>query len=400
MTDAMKLSRRRALKLGAGLGVTFLVAPAFAASAAARHKLVVIVCRGAMDGLSVSPPIADPNYASLRGSIAIPPEVALKLDSDFALHPKLAAIYALAQAGQARIAPAVAIPQRTRSHFEAQDLLENGGDQLYAATTGWLNRALSALAPGSAITALSVGAQEPLILRGPVEIQSWSPGGRVTQNMERISAILQDLYAPDPLLSRAFASGLQTEAMAENLSTGLLPQGPGAQQRMTNAIAQTTAKFLAEDGGPSIAVVSLDGYDTHANQGAATGQLANHLKNLDDMVDNLHQGLGPSWSDTVLVAVTEFGRTARINGTGGTDHGTASTMILAGGALKQGGIIGDWPTLADASLFENRDVAPTLDVRQVFKGVLGAHLGIESRALDTVVFPGSSGVRAVDGLIA
>jgi uncharacterized protein (DUF1501 family) len=400
MSEETKLSRRRALELGACLGVTFLAAPALAATSANKRKLVVIVCRGAMDGLSVAPPVADPNYATLRRAIAIPADAALKLDGDFALHPKLPAIYALIQQGQARIAPAVAIPERIRSHFEAQDLLESGGDRLYATATGWLNRALSAQTQGGAITALSVGAQEPLILRGPEEIQSWSPGGRVTQDMERISMILQDLYASDPLLSRTFASGMQTEAMAEDMSAGMLPQGAGAPQRLVAAVAATTAKFLTKDGGPSIAVISLDGYDTHANQGAANGQLANHLKTLDDVVDGLHQGLGAAWSDTIVIAVTEFGRTARINGTGGTDHGTASTMILAGGALKRGGIVGDWPTLADSALFENRDLAPTLDVRQVFKSVLGAHLGIDARALNTTVFPGSEGARALDNLVA
>jgi uncharacterized protein (DUF1501 family) len=162
----------------------------------------------------------------------------------------------------------------------------------------------------------------------------------------------------------------------------------------------TTAKFLTRDGGPSIAVLSLDGYDTHANQGGVNGQLANHLKNLDDVVNGLHDGLGENWSNTAIIAVTEFGRTAHINGTGGTDHGTASTMILAGGALRQGGIVGDWPTLADAKLFENRDLAPTLDVRQVFKGVLRDHMGVDASDLDGTVFPDSGGARALNGLIA
>ena len=396
MTNETHFSRRAALRFGASLGVTFLAAPAFAALPQNRRKFVVIICRGAMDGLSVSPPISDPNYAALRGPIAIPADQALRLDADFALHPKLAAIHALAQAGQARIAPAVAIPERIRSHFEAQDLLESGGDHLYGTTTGWLTRALAV--QGGAITALSVGAQEPLILRGPVSIQSWSPGGKVTQDMERIATVLMDLYAPDPLLSRAFASGMQTEAMAESFDGDQLAKVQA--QRAAHDFAVTTAKFLTQDGGPSIAVVSLDGYDTHANQGAVNGQLANHLKNLDDAVDGLHEGLGSAWSETVVIAVTEFGRTARINGTGGTDHGTASTMILAGGALKPGGIVGDWPTLAEAKLFEDRDLAPTLDVRQVFKGILREHVGIEARALDERVFPESVRAPALRGLIA
>jgi uncharacterized protein (DUF1501 family) len=400
MSKQPNLSRRVALKYGAGIGVTFLASPVFAALPQGGRKLVVIICRGAMDGLSVSPPVSDPNYAALRGQIAIPADAVLRLDGDFSLHPKLAAIHALAQSGEARIAPAVAIPQRIRSHFEAQDLLESGGNQLYGTATGWLNRALSVQAPGSRITALSVGAQEPLILRGPVEIQSWSPGGKVTQDMTRISGVLQDLYAPDHQLSQAFASGMHTEAMAENMGGAQMPSVAALSARAAHDYAVTTAKFLVQPGGPSIVVISLDGYDTHANQGAANGQLANHLKNLDDVIDGLHEGLGSAWSDTAIIAVTEFGRTARINGTGGTDHGTASTMILAGGALRRGGIVGDWPTLADASLFENRDLAPTLDVRQVFKGVLRDHMGIDARSLDTTVFPESGNAPAVDGLIA
>ena len=382
------------------MGVTFLAAPALAALPEAKHKLVVIICRGAMDGLSVSPPLSDANYVGLRGQIAISPDAALKLDADFGLHPKLAAIHQLALNRQARIAPAVAIPERIRSHFEAQDLLESGGAHLYGATTGWLNRALAAQAPGSAITALSVGTQAPLVLRGPVEIQSWSPGGKVTQDMERIASVLHDLYASDPLLARAFASGMQTEAMAEQFDdSGTLK--PAAQlQRAAHDYAVTTAKFLTKAGGPSIAVVSLDGYDTHANQGGVNGQLANHLKTLDDVVAGLHDGLDTAWSNTLVVAVTEFGRTARINGTGGTDHGTASTMILAGGALKSGGIVGDWPTLADVKLFENRDLAPTLDVRQVFKGILREHMGLDARALDTAVFPESANAPALGNLVA
>ena len=165
--SSLILSRRSLLSLGAGFGLTYLAAPALAAASGAERKLVVIVCRGAMDGLSVSPPIGDRNYAGLRGAIAISADQALKLDGDFGLHPKLATIYGLAQTGQARIVPAAAIPQRIRSHFEAQDLLESGGEQLYGATTGWLNRALTAMTPDRRVTAISIGAQKPLVLRGP-----------------------------------------------------------------------------------------------------------------------------------------------------------------------------------------------------------------------------------------
>lgn len=384
----------RRAALASGLAVSFLATSVLAEPALARRKLVVIICRGAMDGLSLAPPIGDPDYAVLRGPIAIPADQALRLDDTFALHPKLANLHRLAKAGQARIAPAGAIPERIRSHFEAQDLLETGGGRLYAVTTGWLNRALQAAPRTRSLTALSIGAQEPLILHGPVQAQSWSPGGRMSAETDRVAGVLQDLYASDPLLGPALASGLQTEAMAQSM-TG------GAAMKPTDvaAFASTAAKFLTAEGGPSIAVLSLDGFDTHAGQGAAEGQLANRLNTLDQVIAGLQTGMGPAWSDTVVLAATEFGRTARINGTGGTDHGTASALVLAGGALKPGGIVGDWPTLAQDRLFENRDLAPTLDIRAVFKGVLADHLGLDRRALEGAVFPDSAAARPAAGLI-
>jgi uncharacterized protein (DUF1501 family) len=388
------LSRRGLLTAGAGLSLTLIAAPALAALAEGRSKLVVIVCRGAMDGLSASPPIGDPDYPGLRGSIAIPPDQTLALDSHFGLHPKLVTVAALAAAGQARIAPAVAIPQRIRSHFEAQDLLESGGEQLYGAASGWLNRSLIAIAPDRKVTAISIGAQEPLILRGRAPVQSWSPGGRTTPDVARVAAALQDLYRSDPALGSALALGLQTESSAEGFNNG-----QALQERDARGLAVTAARFLTADGGPSVAVLSLDGFDTHAAQGAVNGQLANHLATLDQAIAGLKDGMGPAWANTVVIAVTEFGRTAHVNGTGGTDHGTASTMILAGGALKPGGIVGDWPTLQPAKLFENRDLAPTLDVRQVFKGVLRDHFGVEPSALETNVFPDSRAAPPLNNLV-
>ena len=387
-------SRRGVLSLCAGLGMTFLAAPVLADPLSARRKLVVIVCRGAMDGLSVSPPVGDPDYAALRGAIAIASDKVLKLDADFGLHPKLATVHALAQSGQARIAPAVAIPERIRSHFEAQDLLESGGARVYDVTTGWLNRALSAASRDGRVTAISVGPEEPLILRGPSPVQSWSPGGRQSADLGRITTTLQDLYKHDPILGPALASGLQTEATADTLNGGQTIVAKDAR-----ALAVTAGRFVASDGGPSIAVLQLDGFDTHAGQGAAEGQLANRLKALDDVVAGLRDGLGLAWGQTVVVTATEFGRTAHVNGTGGTDHGTASTLILAGGALKPGGIVGDWPTLQPARLFEARDLAPTLDVRQVFKGLLQDHMGMERAALDSRVFPGSRAAAPVANLV-
>ena len=388
------LSRRAALGLSAGLGVSLFGLGAEAAGLT-RRKLVVIVCRGAMDGLSVTTPYAEPDYYALRGEIAVPADQVLKLDAHFGLHPRLANLHALSQAGQARFAPATAIPQRIRSHFEAQDLLESGADRLYGATSGWLNRSLAALQAQHPTKALSIGAQEPLILRGPARADSWSPGGPMNPPSTRVASILMDLYAGDELLGPALAQGLATEQAANAMTM----DGAARRGGDPKAVAAAAARFLVDPQGPSLVALSLDGFDTHANQGADKGQLAYRLGALDDVLGALHEGLGERWSDTAVAVVTEFGRTARINGTKGTDHGTASTLILAGGALKPGGLIGDWPGLADNALFEHRDLAPTLDMRQVFKGLLIDHLGVDRRSVETAIFPDSARAPALRGLV-
>jgi uncharacterized protein (DUF1501 family) len=272
--------------------------------------------------------------------------------------------------------------------------LESGGEQLYGVTTGWLNRTLAAMTPDHRVRAISIGAQEPLVLRGPAAVDSWSPGGRDAGDLTRVKATLADLYQSDPVLGAALASGLATEAQAHAMT-----QGQPVQARDERGFAATAGKFLREENGPSIAVLSLDGFDTHAGQGAVNGQLATRLTALDNVIAGLREGLGPSWSQTVVIVVTEFGRTAHVNGTGGTDHGTASTLILAGGALKPGGIVGDWPTLQSARLFESRDLAPTLDVRKVFKSVLADHLGVDRRALETTIFPDSASAPPIASLV-
>jgi uncharacterized protein (DUF1501 family) len=347
-----------------------------------------------MDGCSLIAPVGDPNYAALRGPLALPADQVLKLDGTFGLHPKLAVLHGLVQSGEARLAPAAAIPERIRSHFEAQDLLESGGAKLYAATTGWMNRCLAAAGP-NALKAMSIGPQTPLILRGPVQAQSWSPGGAAPAISDRLITQLQDLYAGDPLLGPAFASGLRTESMV-----GMATGGAAPRLQDVKGFALAAAKILNAPGGPQMAVLSLDGFDTHARQGGVDGQLAQRFRNLDQVLDGLKTGLGPNWKKTVVVTAPEFGRTARVNGTEGLDHGTASAVVVAGGALKAGPIVGDWPTLAEPKLFEDRDLAPTLDVRSVFKAILIDHMGLDRRKVETAVFPDSAAAPPVSGLIA
>jgi uncharacterized protein (DUF1501 family) len=391
---ALNINRRHLLAAAsAGIGLAFAGRVAAQTSGPA-NKLVVVIARGAMDGLSVTVPYADPNYVPLRGGLAIaaPGEAsgALALSEGFGLHPALAGLHVLYGQGQMRFAPAVALPVRIRSHFDAQDVLENGGEGLRQQSDGWLNRAIVA-AGGTSLKGLSIGAQTPLILRGDAPVSGWAPGGLVRDG-DRIASLLQDLYVEDPMLGQNLARGLATEQLVSM---------EGGDQRLrrndVQGLGQAVARLMTGPQGADIVAVSLDGWDTHAGQRA---QLQTRLTGLDQLVTGLKDGLGDAWSRTAVVVATEFGRTARANGTQGTDHGTGSSLLLAGGAVKRGGPIGDWPTLADNRLFENRDLAPTLDIRSVFKGVLRDHMGLDRAALDARVFPGSA-VEAptMDGLV-
>jgi uncharacterized protein (DUF1501 family) len=412
-------SRRGLLATAAGFGLSLqlLAVPALAADGELnKKKVIVVICRGGMDGLSVAPPIGDGEYRGLRGGLALN-DTALPLDGTFALHPQLTAVHAMAKAGEARIAPAVATPDRARSHFEAQDVLETGAAGVYSTTSGWLNRTVETLSAHRKVDALSIGPTAPLILRGKVQTASWSPGRGVDAEA-RLPTLLQDLYRNDALLGPALARGLATETMAKDATAGLgggdsamMAQGggkggfkapvgaaPGAQQgrEAAKTLGASLAGFMREPGGPTVAAISLDGFDSHANQ---AGLLNQRLAYLDAVLDGVHTGLGPEWKNTVVLVATEFGRTARANGTGGTDHGTGSTALILGGALKAGGIVGDWPTLKQNALFENRDVAPSLDMRGLFKGVLAEHMGVDRAALDNAVFPSSAAVKPVMGLV-
>lgn len=407
-TAALNLSRRRLLSAGAGLALGLQMWGGEALAAQRGRKVVLVILRGAADGLSITPPLGDAAYVALRRELAITDD-ALNIDADFGLHPELKSVHRLLRAGQARIAPAIAMPAVGRSHFEAQDRLEAGtGDNV---NSGWLNRAIASLDGRSPLEALSVGPVAPLVLRGEVATASWSPG-RSVETEARLPMLLQDLYAGDPLLAPALARGLQTEVVAQANLARLEAEagqtlGPAGRTRPERALmgdsrdaagrlGAAVAGFMGEEAGADVVAISLDGFDTHANQ---AGALSRRLAYVDALLEGLHSGLGGAWRDTVVLVVTEFGRTARINGTLGTDHGTASTALVLGGALKPSGIIGDWPTLQAARLVENRDLAPTVDLRSLFKGVLADHMGVDRRALDATVFPDSVSAPPLAGLV-
>ena len=398
MNAPLNVSRRGMLATAAGFGLSLqlLAVPAIAAETALnKKKVIVVICRGGMDGLSVAPPIGDGEYHGLRGGLALTD--ALPLDGTFALHPQLTSVHAMAKAGEARIVPAVATPDRARSHFEAQDVLETGAAGVYSTTSGWLNRTVETLSAHRKIDAISIGPTAPLLLRGKAQTASWSPGRGVDAEA-RLPTLLQDLYRNDPLLGPALARGLATAGLAGPAQPGMMAAPPGAQQgrEAARTLGQSLAGFMREPNGPTVAAISLDGFDSHAGQ---AGLLTTRLAYLDAVLDGVHTGLGPEWKNTVVLVATEFGRTARANGTGGTDHGTGSTALILGGSLKPGGIVGDWPTLKAKALYENRDVAPTVDMRGLFKGVLADHMGVDRAALDSAIFPSSGAVKPVLGLV-
>lgn len=397
---------RRAIIGSAGALFAWSSIPAFARDNSGRDpRLVVIVLRGALDGLSAVAPVGDPDYVGLHGALALSmtgDRPALPLDSFFALNPGMPGFAKLFAAKQAAIVHAVATPYRERSHFDGQDVLESGMAGPGSVQSGWLNRALAALPARDRVAGrglekgLGVGAIPPLVIRGSAPVLGWTP-----QNMpaasDDVSMRLLDLYRnSDPVLGEALAAGLQTDRVAARQMAG--PRGTDNVAGMKQA-ADGAARLLSADDGPRIAALAFDGWDTHANEGGGNGRLAQLLSGLDGAIDAFRATLGPAWRDTVVIAVTEFGRTARINGTVGTDHGTGSVVFLAGGAVSGGRVICDWPGLAPPSLYEGRDLRPTTDLRAVIKGVLADHLGLGAGVLAATVFPDSASVRPKSGLI-
>jgi uncharacterized protein (DUF1501 family) len=361
-------------------------------SAHPGKRLVVIILRGAMDGLGAVAPLGDPDYAALRAGLALgtpaAPGGALPLDGRFWLHPAMAPVHPFFAAREMLVVHAVASPYRDRSHFDAQNVIETGLARPNIGKDGWLNRTLASLGTG-AMRGIAFMPELPLMLRGHAPVSNWLPGGRPPD----ISAEVARMYAADPALSAAYAQGLAARGVVDAASAGA-PQG-----RELRALGLIAGRTLAVANGPNVAVLELGGWDTHVGQGAASGRLAAALANLAGGVVALRRGLGDAWAQTVCLAVTEFGRTAHPNGTGGTDHGTATAMFAFGGAVAGGRVVTDWPGLSAGALYQARDLAPTADLRGVLKGILGDHLGVTRAALEGQVFPGSAGVRAMAGLV-
>jgi uncharacterized protein (DUF1501 family) len=411
------MPRREFLNLGALAAGGALLMPrlSFASAAPGKSRLVVVILRGALDGLAAVPPYGDPDYPRLRGDLALRagggPGGALTLDGYFGLHPALSFLHDSFTARELIVFHAVASPYRERSHFDGQDLLENGTPRPHAVQTGWLNRALREMpGPVEREAGVALGQNVPLVMRGPAAVTSWSPSKLAALDEDTLARIT-DLYASDPLLSVRLADALAANAIAaENPGDAPMMGNPAIpanaqpapavpRQARYAEVVHAAAGFLRQENGPQVAVFDTTGWDTHANEGAGQGQLAGRLTELDAGLATLKQQLGPKWNDTAVLLITEFGRTAAINGTRGTDHGTATAAFLLGGAVAGGRVLTRWPGLAPHALYQGRDLAPTLDLRCVLKGLLADQLHVSAHALEKSVFPDSESARPLEGLL-
>lgn len=394
------MQRRRFLAGALGASLVPVGRTAWAATGAPapnRKKLVVVFLRGAVDGLSVVAPYAESDYARLRPTIALPSPGQdgglLDLDGRFGLHPALAPLMPMWQGGRLAFVQASGSPDPTRSHFDAQDYMESGTPGMKRTADGWMNRLLGELPGQPAPTrGLAIGAVLPRIYAGPIPVASLAEGQAATRpvplDQPQVADAFAKLYAGDDEASRTFrearasrrevlasldAGANDREQMAAN-NGAPLPNGfPDDAARL--------ARLMRNDANVQLAFVALGGWDTHAGQGSTRGQLANRLAPLGQGLAVLADRLGPMFDDTVVVVMSEFGRTARENGNRGTDHGHGNAMWVMGGPVAGGKVHGRWPGIDDRSLHEGRDLAITTDFRDVVAEIAERHLALPDARL-------------------
>jgi len=394
---------RRDLLLGSGTLFAWAHMPKLARAEGRDPRFLTIILRGALDGLATVAPVGDPDWLTLRAEKALTlggKTPALKLDEFFALNPAMPNLHAMFMAKEALVVHASATPYRDRSHFDGQDLLESGLPKPGASESGWLNRTLAGLTPAGRVDprgtrVFAVGPVTPLVVRGPAPVLSWSPQRVMPASEDTVQRLLALYRDSDAKLASVLEDNSKLAPSMAQPGTAPKPGavGPGQVRAYFAEAAGTAAKFLARPDGPRVGALALDGWDTHFNEGIAQGRLSQLLGALDEALAAIKSNMGATWRETVVVLATEFGRTARINGTDGTDHGTATVALRVGGALKGGRVIADWPGLKTADLYQDRDLKPTTDLRAVLKGVLRDHLRADEKALAQTVFPGSEAVR-------
>ncbi|WP_295640043.1 DUF1501 domain-containing protein [Novosphingobium sp.] len=395
MTEPLLLRRRSFLTSAvAGLAASAFAPRMAYAAAPTDQRFVFVIQRGAADGLHIVPPLGDPGFAGLRGALADSLAGAKRLDAMFGLHPALVRVGQLFDGKQALAVHAVASAYRDRSHFDGQNILETGGTAAYAEKVGWMNRLAGAL-PGQAGNALALAPEVPMALRGPVAVSSYAPSALPQPQgdlFNRVSA----LYAGDPQLAGLWQSALATRALAGQ--AGANAAGPNGGGGGGAQIGKLAASLLEPADGARLMMIETTGWDTHTAQPA---RLNGQLKNLDAMIGALADGLGPLWANTMVVVATEFGRTAAVNGTQGTDHGTGSAALVLGGGMRVGGplsagrVHADWPGLGAGALYENRDLKPTMAMEALIAGTLAQHYGQEPARLIRAVYPDQPGLKPV-----
>jgi uncharacterized protein (DUF1501 family) len=396
----MLISRRSAL-LGLTAAWTAGRSSLALAAAPTERRFVVVILRGALDGMAAVVPYGDPNLTTWRAELVPPAPGAagglVDMGGFYGLHPALAGLHDMYAAGEMLAVHAVAGPYRSRSHFEAQDYLESGADQRM--TSGWLNRVVAGLpaamaghSPGG--PALSIGLDMPLILRGPSVVGSWAPPNMGKPEPD-LYLHLAALNTADPVIGPAINEALRERGFtAETLADPVQTPLPRDKNSFAG-LASAAGRMLAAADGPRIAALEIGGWDTHGSQMA---RLAGPLRQLDEGLVALKNGLGDAWRQSVVLVMTEFGRTVRVNGTRGTDHGTGTVAFVLGGAVAGGLVVANWPGLSQGNLFENRDLQPTADLRSVAKGLLAAHLQMPPQILARV-FPDSAAAAPMTGLV-
>ena len=374
----------------AGGVATFTSGTLSLATVPGSEKLVFVLLRGGLDGLSAVVPYGDRDYQDIRGALAFKKADLAVLDDQFGLAPGFHPLKKLWDQGELAVVHAMAIPYRTRSHFDGQAILETGLDAPRGSSDGWLNRLLQVMEGNR--SGIAVAAGLPLSLSGTHAVKTWSPAKLGVVDDGYVDR-LHVLYRHDPRLLDRFEAALQMPEV------GMMGTSRRAGRQQIELILGATARFLREPDGPNVAAVEFSGWDTHANQGQQGGQLDRLLGQLARGILNFKSQVGSTWNQTTVVVMTEFGRTARPNGTGGTDHGTAGAGFVIGPRLSRSRVLSDWPGLANKALYENRDLRPTLDTRTVLKTVVAGCFDLNRNQLNRI-FPGADHLKELPDLMS
>ncbi len=380
------MDRREFLKTMSSGGIATFGFPVVSfAQVRQSGRLVFVLLRGGFDGLAAVVPYGDPAYEGLRGPLAFQDGDLVPLTPVFGLAPGLAPLREFWDRGEMVALHAIAIPYRTRSHFDGQAILETGLDRPVGASDGWLNRLLQIM-PGER-SGIAIASGMPRSMAGAHEVQTWSPtqlGAVTDEYLDRLAV----LYRADGTLHNRFEAALQQQDLVGEEEMA----GAGARRGGVTPLLKSAARILRQSTGPNVAAVEFSGWDTHANQGLAGGPLDRLLGQLAEGLVAFRAEMQDAWADTTVVVMTEFGRTARPNGSRGTDHGTAGAGFLIGPKVARSAVLADWPGLGDSALYEGRDLRPTLDTRAVLKAAVAGTFDLTGAQADRI-FPGSEGVR-------